>query len=120
VARNPGKAARLLELANTLGMGARYCALDDDALPGCIAGAAVVVSTLPADIAARYADTIAPSPLLLDTIYDPWPTPLASAVTGAGGRVVGGLQMLLFQALPQVEQFTGRPAPREQMAAALG
>ena len=45
-----------------------------------------------------------------------WP----SAVTGAGGRVVGGLQMLLFQALPQVEQFTGRPAPREQMAAALG
>ena len=60
VARNPDKAARLLELAATLGMGARYCALDDDALPGCVAESAVVVSTLPADIAARYADTIAP------------------------------------------------------------
>ena len=62
VARNPGKAARLLELADTARVGARYCALDDDALPGRIAGAAVVVSTLPADTAARYADTIAPCP----------------------------------------------------------
>jgi shikimate dehydrogenase len=33
--------------------------------------------------------------------------------------VISGLQMLLHQALSQVEQFTGRPAPREQMAAAL-
>ena len=79
-----------------------------------------MVSTLPADIAARYAETIAPAPLLLDAIYDPWPTPLAPAVTAAGGRVISGLQMLLFQAFSQVEQFTGRPAPREQMAAVLG
>jgi shikimate dehydrogenase len=54
-----------------------------------------------------------------DAIYDPWPTPLAAAVSAAGGRVVSGLQMLLHQAYAQVEQFTGRPAPRTQMAAAL-
>ena len=58
--------------------------------------------------------------MLLDAIYDPWPTPLAEAVDAAGGRVVSGLQMLLNQAFAQVEQFTGRPAPKEAMIAALG
>jgi shikimate dehydrogenase len=57
--------------------------------------------------------------VLLDAIYDPWPTPLAAAVSEAGGRVIDGLQMLLHQAFAQVEQFTGRPAPKEAMAAAL-
>jgi len=42
------------------------------------------------------------------------------AVAAAGGRVIGGLQMLLHQAFAQVEQFTGLPAPREAMACALG
>ncbi len=46
--------------------------------------------------------------------------PAAAAVEAAGGTVVSGLQMLLHQAYAQVEQFTGRPAPRAQMAAALG
>ena len=59
-------------------------------------------------------------PLLLDAIYEPWPTPLAQVICDSGGHVVGGLQMLLHQAFSQVEQFTGRPAPRQQMAAVLG
>ena len=63
--------------------------------------------------------TFAGVPLLLDAIYDPWPTPLARAVSERGGEVISGLQMLLHQAFAQVEQFTGRPAPRQQMAAAL-
>ena len=79
----------------------------------------VLVSTLPADVAAHYAESFAGAPLLLDAIYDPWPTPLASAVSAAGGRVISGLQMLLHQAFAQVEQFTGLPAPRAAMAAAL-
>jgi shikimate dehydrogenase len=40
-------------------------------------------------------------------------------VSAAGGRVIGGLQMLLHQAFAQVEQFTGQPAPRAAMEAAL-
>ncbi len=79
----------------------------------------VVVSTIPADVAAQHADTVAATPLLLDAIYDPWPTPLAAAVEAAGGRVISGLQMLLHQAFAQVEQFTGLPAPTEAMRAAL-
>ena len=33
--------------------------------------------------------------------------------------MIGGLEMLLNQAFGQVEQFTGKPAPREAMAAAI-
>ena len=81
----------------------------------------MVVSTIPADVAAPATPTpLAATPLLLDAIYDPWPTPLAAAVEAAGGRVISGLQMLLHQAFAQVEQFTGLPAPKEAMRAALG
>lgn len=120
VARNRDKAARLLGLAAAVGGTAAFCELGSPALAGVVAGADVLVSTIPADAAADYATTLAPVPVLLDAIYDPWPTPLAAAVQQAGGQVISGLQMLLHQAFSQVEQFTGRPAPRTQMAAALG
>ena len=89
--------------------------------PGCTVSPASTarVSTVPADVAADLAADLAAVPVLLDAIYHPWPTPLAAAVTAAGGRVVGGLTMLLHQAFTQVELFTGRPAPRAEMAAAL-
>ncbi|GAY18519.1 shikimate dehydrogenase [Mycobacterium sp. shizuoka-1] len=120
VARNRDKAAGLVELGATVGVTAAFCDLADPHLPAVVAGADVLVSTIPADAAARYAGVFAAVPVLLDAIYDPWPTPLAAAVRDAGGAVVSGVQMLLHQAFSQVEQFTGRPAPREQMAAALG
>jgi shikimate dehydrogenase len=119
VARNPDKATGLVELASRVGAAARFCGLDGGSVAPAVAGAGVLVSTLPADVAARYAEVFAAAPVLLDAIYDPWPTPLASAVAAAGGRVISGLQMLLYQAFAQVEQFTGLPAPREAMAAAL-
>jgi shikimate dehydrogenase len=112
-ARNPERAQPLLDLADRLGVDARWAAL------GTALDVGVVVSTLPADVAAAHADAVGGVPLLLDAIYDPWPTPLALAVEAAGGRVVGGLQMLLNQAYAQVEQFTGHPAPKEAMSAAL-
>ncbi len=105
--------------ARAWGVATRFCGLDSDELAARVAAAAVLVSTLPADVAARYAGVLAPIPLVLDAIYDPWPTPLAAAVAAAGGRIVGGAQMLLHQAYAQVEQFTGLPAPREAMACAL-
>jgi shikimate dehydrogenase len=120
VARNPGKAARLAELGGRVGVPVGVCELDSDALANAVADAAVLVNTLPVQVAGRYAATLAGVPLLLDAIYDPWPTPLAAAVAAAGGRVVGGLQMLLHQAFTQVELFTGLPAPRAAMACALG
>ncbi|MGB6206233.1 shikimate dehydrogenase [Mycobacterium sp.] len=114
VARSAEKAARLVDLGGRVGVAVRFCELGSP-----IDEATVLVNTLPADVAAEYADTLARVPVLLDAIYDPWPTPLAAAVTKAGGRVISGLQMLLHQAYAQVEQFTGLPAPREAMTAAL-
>ena len=123
-ARNQHRAARLLELGATLGARTHFADLADTnlidtSLVGQIERAEVLVSTIPSEAAALYASSFAVVPVLLDAIYDPWPTPLAQAVANAGGQVVGGLQMLLHQAYSQVEQFTGRPAPRQQMAAAL-
>jgi shikimate-5-dehydrogenase len=119
VARNPEKAARLVDLGARVGVMTRFCDLDGGGLADEVAAAEVLVSTIPADVAARYAGTFAAIPVLLDAVYDPWPTPLAAAVATAGGRVISGLQMLLHQAFAQVEQFTGLPAPRAAMEAAL-
>ena len=115
VARNPDKAAPLLDLGGRIGVETRWVQLGTP-----LADVEVVVSTLPADVAAQHVTTLAATPLLLDAIYDPWPTPLAAAVEAAGGRVISGLQMLLNQAYAQVEQFTGLPAPKEAMRAAVG
>ncbi|MDM4141274.1 MULTISPECIES: shikimate dehydrogenase [Mycobacterium] len=119
VARNPDKAARLVQLGDDLGVPTRFCDLDGEVLADEVAGAEVLVSTIPADVAARYAGTFGRIGVLLDAVYDPWPTPLAATVSAAGGRVISGVQMLLHQAFAQVEQFTGRPAPREAMTCAV-
>lgn len=54
--------------------------------------------------------------ILFDVLYEPWPTRLAAAWSAHGGAVVGGLDLLVHQALLQVEQMTGRiPAPLAAM-----
>jgi shikimate dehydrogenase len=118
-ARNVRKAPGLIDLAARCGIQARWCELDHVPLAEAAAGIDVVVNTVPADAIAPYAKSLAATPVLLDAIYDPWPTPLAAAVQAAGGRVISGLQMLLNQAFSQVEQFTGMPAPEDAMRAAL-
>ncbi|MCP2298240.1 shikimate dehydrogenase [Nocardia amikacinitolerans] len=119
VARDAGRARGALELADELGMAASVIAFDSDAVRGASASADAVVSTIPAEAGALVAEAVAVAPVVLDAIYNPWPTPLAAAVERAGHTVVSGLQMLLNQAYGQVEQFTGRPAPRAAMAAAV-
>lgn len=85
-------------------------------------GAEVVVSTVPRGAADLLAVDL-PRPaaggsagVLLDVVYDPWPTALARAWPGP---VVGGAVMLLHQAVRQVELFTGLPAPLPPMRDAL-
>lgn len=85
------------------------------------ADADVVVSTVPKGAADPLAGTIVwrPRTVLLDALYDPWPTPLAAAASAAGCRVASGLDLLLAQAVGQFERFTGVPAPVDAMRAAL-
>jgi shikimate dehydrogenase len=118
-ARNREKAAPVVDLATRVGAETGWVDLEGPDLASVIAEVSVVVSTIPADAAERHAAALSDAPVLLDAIYDPWPTPLAVAVEARGGRVISGLQMLLNQAFAQVEQFTGLAAPKEAMRAAL-
>ncbi|CCQ16610.1 putative shikimate 5-dehydrogenase [Rhodococcus sp. AW25M09] len=119
VARSADRAADTLACADAAGLRVEFAHMSDPRLPTIAGASAVLVSTVPAVGAADIAPALAHAPVVLDAIYDPWPTPLASAVEAAGGIVVSGLSMLLEQAYGQVEQFTGKPAPRAVMRAAL-
>ena len=55
---------------------------------------------------------------VLDVVYHPWPTALATAAQQAGVPTAGGFALLLHQAARQVELMTGKPAPVEAMRAA--
>ena len=82
--------------------------------------APLVVATTPAGAADALAGSVPARPgVLFDVVYDPWPTPLAAAWAARGGAVLGGLDLLVHQAVLQVEQMTGRsPAPVAVMRAA--
>lgn len=51
-------------------------------------------------------------PPLLDVAYDPWPSAIATAWQQAGGTVVSGLEMLLYQAVEQVRLFAAAAVAR--------
>lgn len=118
VVRDAGRAAETVRCAERLGLAVRVLGWDD-VTPARCAGADVVVSTVPADASELVAPSVARAPVVLDAAYHPWPTPVAAAVTAAGGRLASGLDMLLHQSFGQVEQFTGHAAPREAMRDAL-
>ena len=120
VARDAGRAEPVVDVARRLGMTSVVLPFADGTeLEHRCRVSGVVVSTVPADAVPPVLTSVSYAARVVDVIYHPWPTPLAAAVTARGGRVVGGLVMLLNQAFSQVEQFTGRPAPRAAMAAAL-
>ncbi|OWA02175.1 shikimate dehydrogenase [Streptomyces sp. CS113] len=79
--------------------------------------APLVVATTPAGATDALAAAVPEMPAtLFDVLYDPWPTALAARWSAYGGAVVSGLDLLLHQAVLQVEQMTGRaPAPLAAM-----
>ncbi|RCW43885.1 shikimate dehydrogenase [Halopolyspora algeriensis] len=117
--REPARAAEALQTAERVGLRTRTERLDSLDLARASSSVDVVVSTLPAGAVDVHARELAGAACLLDVIYHPWPTPLATAVQQAGGRLATGLDMLLHQAFGQVEQFTGCAAPREAMRDAM-
>jgi shikimate dehydrogenase len=107
--RDPGRAAE------TVAAAARHpqdVAVDVRLLGGRPAPADVLVSTIPATAQSEdlltHVDSVA---AVFDVIYDPWPTPLARATERAGRVLVSGLDLLVHQAVRQVELMTGRPGP---------
>ena len=82
--------------------------------------APLVIATTPAGATDALAHAVPERPAaLFDVLYDPWPTELAARWSMIGGAVVSGLDLLVHQAVLQVEQMTGRkPAPVEAMRTA--
>ena len=123
VVRDPRRAQGTVEVARAFGFRVRavpWPAVADDDLGRALA----LVNTTPAgsvdeDRAAFLVGAVPGDCVVLDAVYHPWPTPLAAAAAARGLPVATGLDMLLHQAFGQVEQFTGCPAPREAMHAAL-
>jgi shikimate dehydrogenase len=103
---------RTLEAAERLGVAPEVVPWSPEVLDAC----QLLVSTLPAGAADSMAPYVADVPVLLDVVYDPWPTALAA---GCSGVVVSGAAMLLHQAAEQVRLMTGRAAPLEAMRQAL-
>ncbi|MFB0615065.1 shikimate dehydrogenase [Streptomyces sp. AGS-58] len=79
--------------------------------------APLVIATTPAGTTDALATAVPERPAtLFDVLYEPWPTELAARWSMFGGAVVSGLDLLVHQAVLQVERMTGRaPAPVEAM-----
>ena len=118
--RDLGRTDELRDTAERLAVAPRIVAAlaDPDAASAELEGADVVISTLPPG----GADPLVPpgaGAVVLDVVYAPWPTPFAAAALAAGAGVRSGLEMLLHQAVAQVELMTGKPGPVAAMRTAL-
>jgi shikimate dehydrogenase len=109
--RSAARAGRMTDIGRALGIDVQVRELErlvtiDQTLDA-------VISTLPNGAAVDVVldpDTIRTA-TLFDVAYKPWPTPLAAAWMGDG--VIGGLEMLVLQALAQVRVFVnGDPDAR--------
>ena len=68
----------------------------------------LVVNTTPSGAADLVADNLASQVggLLFDVLYKPWPTLLARRWSDAGGEIIGGLELLLYQGIDQLSLVT--------------
>lgn len=116
VARNVSDVERMAKVAHEVGVNFSHTSVSDSAW----LTADVVVNTTPMGALDELArEVYSPAGLLLDVVYNPWPTQLAASWAVTGGIIVSGLAMLLHQAGHQVTLMTGKPAPIAQMREAL-
>ncbi|MGW6546893.1 shikimate dehydrogenase [Streptomyces massasporeus] len=112
--RSEARAGEMRQWAERLGVAVRIADWADaeQALR-----APLVISTTPAGVTDALARSVPERPAaLFDVLYEPWPTDLAARWSAYGGAVVSGLDLLVHQAVLQVEQMTGlTPAPLEAM-----
>jgi shikimate dehydrogenase len=116
--RDPARTAEVRATAGAVDVRLRVGRLRADAPE---LAADLVVSALPPGAADPLAGAVGwrPGQAVLDVVYDPWPTPLATAATAAGARVLSGALLLLHQAAAQVGLMTGQEPPVPAMREAL-
>ena len=73
-----------------------------------LSGYDLVVNTTPSGAADLVAENLPRkvNGLLFDVLYKPWPTLLARRWSDAGGKVVGGYELLLYQGIDQLDLVT--------------
>lgn len=80
----------------------------------------LVVNTTPGDSASIFLEQIGPdSGTLFEVLYNPWPTPFLSQWRQQGNVGIDGLDLLIHQAISQVEIFTTQTVDRPEMAKQL-
>lgn len=113
-------------------VGGEYVPWGDRAVPALAEQAAVVVNATPlgmerapepdptpVDCPLPPGVMPAPDAVACELVYHPPETEFLKRARKAGARVVSGLSVLLWQAVPALERWTGRPAPVEAMREAL-
>ncbi|MEO7006952.1 MAG: shikimate dehydrogenase [Terrimesophilobacter sp.] len=102
-ARSSHRAGHLRLLAQRIGVELDIVPLDTQR----VAEPTLLISTVPggAQLAFSVPTVLTVSAVLLDVAYAPWPTSLAAQWSEAGGTVLSGLEMLMWQALRQVRVF---------------
>jgi len=105
--RSPARAPALQSVARWAGVALEVV----EWAPAALAGVDLVISAVPVTASGDVARWVAPDNaglVLFDLVYSPWPTPLAAAAARAGARIIGGLELLIHQAVGQIELMTGR------------
>ena len=80
----------------------------------------LIIQTTPSGAFDQYAASLnSATGKLLECLYKPWPTPLAARFAELGGTVISGKELLVEQALFQIELFTQMKFDSAKMRQAL-
>lgn len=78
----------------------------------------LVVNTTPSGTADVFCDFVdKPKGLYFEALYNPWPTLLFDRWGSQGGRGIDGIDLLVHQAISQVEIFSGKSVDRKSLSA---
>lgn len=76
----------------------------------------LVVNTTPGDSAAKFlSGVVSPVGVFFEVIYNPWPTQMLAHWNQVGGLSIDGLELLIHQAISQVEIFSGQSVDRSKL-----
>jgi shikimate dehydrogenase len=112
--------ARTTETLEAVGRHPTPPTVEAAVLGSAVPSADVLVSTVPASAQTALTHLAAEARVVFDVVYDPWPTPLAVAAADRFVPVVSGHDLLVHQAVLQVELMTGRTVPVSVLRHALG
>ncbi len=81
----------------------------------------LVINTTPKFALDDFSQALLSKPLgiFFDVLYDPWPTEFAQTWGQLGGKVIGGLELLIAQGVEQIKFFTEEKIPTDELTNCL-